>query len=50
MIGDGREINKYTMTFNIVISVALSPAGTYFATGSGDTRARVWSYESIQEM
>ncbi|KAF9949775.1 general transcription repressor [Modicella reniformis] len=34
---------------NSVISVALSPAGTYFATGSGDTRARVWSYESTQE-
>lgn len=33
----------------IVISVAMSPAGTYFATGSGDTRARVWSYESIQD-
>lgn len=32
----------------IVISVALSPAGTYFATGSGDTRARVWSYESLE--
>lgn len=33
----------------IVISVAMSPAGTYFATGSGDTRARVWSYESTHQ-
>ncbi|KAF9991698.1 hypothetical protein BGZ79_004119, partial [Entomortierella chlamydospora] len=34
---------------NSVISVALSPTGTYFATGSGDTRARIWSYEPTQE-
>ena len=32
---------------NSVISVAPSPAGTFFATGSGDTRARIWSYRTI---
>ncbi|RUS16809.1 transcriptional repressor rco-1, partial [Jimgerdemannia flammicorona] len=33
---------------NSVISVALSPTGrTLFATGSGDNRARIWSYETI---
>eukprot|EP00026_Physarum_polycephalum_P003496 Phypoly_transcript_03508.p1 GENE.Phypoly_transcript_03508~~Phypoly_transcript_03508.p1 ORF type:complete len:676 (+),score=87.37 Phypoly_transcript_03508:125-2152(+) len=31
---------------NSVISVALSPAGGVFATGSGDYRARLWKYES----
>lgn len=30
----------------LVISVALSPAGGVFATGSGDYRARLWKYES----
>ncbi|KAI7869368.1 WD40-repeat-containing domain protein, partial [Spinellus fusiger] len=31
---------------NSVISVAISPAGRpMFATGSGDNRARIWSYE-----
>ncbi len=35
---------------NSVISVAPSPAGSYFATGSGDTRARIWSYTRIQPM
>ena len=29
---------------NSVISVAPSPAGNYFATGSGDMRARIWQY------
>ncbi|KAI8583067.1 hypothetical protein K450DRAFT_224054 [Umbelopsis ramanniana AG] len=33
---------------NSVISVATSPAGRHlFATGSGDNRARIWSYEPI---
>ena len=32
---------------NSVISVAPNPAGTFFATGSGDTRARIWSYRTI---
>lgn len=31
---------------NSVISVAISPSGRpLFATGSGDNRARIWSYE-----
>ncbi|EWC45599.1 hypothetical protein DRE_05457 [Drechslerella stenobrocha 248] len=30
---------------NSVISVAPSPAGRLFATGSGDYKARIWSYE-----
>jgi glucose repression regulatory protein TUP1 len=34
---------------NSVISVAISPQGTYFATGSGDYRARIWSYSSTEE-
>lgn len=29
---------------NSVISVAPSPTGNYFATGSGDMRARIWQY------
>jgi general transcriptional corepressor TUP1 len=35
---------------DLVISVALSPlsAGKLFATGSGDCRARIWSYELKQ--
>lgn len=33
---------------NSVISVAPSPTGTYFATGSGDNRARIWSYSNIR--
>jgi glucose repression regulatory protein TUP1 len=34
----------------VVISVALGPtvAGKLFATGSGDCRARIWSYELKQ--
>ncbi|KAI7859057.1 WD40-repeat-containing domain protein [Circinella umbellata] len=33
---------------NSVISVAISPSGrTLFATGSGDNRARIWSYEPL---
>lgn len=32
---------------NSVISVAPSPAGRLFATGSGDYKARIWSYERI---
>ncbi|ORZ20762.1 WD40-repeat-containing domain protein [Absidia repens] len=33
---------------NSVISVAISPNGRpLFATGSGDNRARIWSYDSI---
>ncbi|KAL8303596.1 hypothetical protein RB597_004960 [Gaeumannomyces tritici] len=32
---------------NSVISVAPSPAGGYFATGSGDMRARIWSYNRL---
>lgn len=31
-----------------VISVAISPSGRpIFATGSGDNRARIWSYEKL---
>lgn len=33
---------------NSVISVAISPSGTYFATGSGDCRARIWSYSNME--
>lgn len=33
---------------NSVISVAPSPTGTYFATGSGDMRARIWSYRTMR--
>ncbi|KAI9014351.1 WD40-repeat-containing domain protein [Phycomyces nitens] len=33
---------------NSVISVAISPSGRpVFATGSGDNRARIWSYETL---
>lgn len=31
---------------NSVISVAISPSGGVFATGSGDGRARIWSFTS----
>lgn len=31
---------------NSVISVAMSPSGGVFATGSGDGRARIWSFTS----
>jgi WD40 repeat protein len=31
---------------NGVTSVAASPAGTYFATGSRDQTARIWSYKT----
>ncbi|KAG1138649.1 hypothetical protein G6F38_010403 [Rhizopus arrhizus] len=35
---------------NSVISVAISPSGKpLFATGSGDNRARIWSYDSISK-
>lgn len=34
---------------NSVISVAMSPAGGVFATGSGDGRARIWSFTSKTE-
>ncbi|KAG1441705.1 hypothetical protein G6F56_011362 [Rhizopus delemar] len=35
---------------NSVISVAISPSGKpLFATGSGDNRARIWSYESVSK-
>jgi len=30
---------------NSVISVAPSPIGTLFATGSGDMKARIWRYQ-----
>ena len=33
---------------NSVISVAPSPVGGYFATGSGDMRARIWSYNLMR--
>lgn len=41
---------KYRLLLTVVISVALSPlqAGKLFATGSGDCRARIWSYELKQ--
>jgi len=44
------RIQVFSLYDNInvkVISVALSPlsAGKLFATGSGDCRARIWSYE-----
>lgn len=32
---------------NSVISVAISPTGACFATGSGDCRARIWSYANF---
>lgn len=34
---------------NSVISVAISPIGGVFATGSGDGRARIWSFTSKTE-
>lgn len=33
---------------NSVISVAPSPSGGSFATGSGDMRARIWSFKPYQ--
>ena len=30
-----------------VISVAPSPVGTLFATGSGDMKARIWRYTYV---
>eukprot|EP00300_Choanocystis_sp_HF-7_P009571 c16505_g1_i1.p1 GENE.c16505_g1_i1~~c16505_g1_i1.p1 ORF type:complete len:528 (+),score=114.87 c16505_g1_i1:51-1634(+) len=33
---------------NSVISVAMSPGGTDFATGSGDSQARLWSYANLR--
>ena len=35
---------------NSVISVALSPDCSYFATGSGDFRARLWKLENGQKL
>lgn len=35
---------------NSVISVAPSPMGGFFATGSGDTRARIWSYSRVGQL
>jgi glucose repression regulatory protein TUP1 len=32
---------------NSVISIDLSPAGNFLATGSGDWQARIWSYGSV---
>lgn len=32
---------------NSVISVAMNPKQTIFATGSGDFRARVWKYDVV---
>eukprot|EP00299_Pterocystis_sp_00344_P010448 c4670_g1_i1.p1 GENE.c4670_g1_i1~~c4670_g1_i1.p1 ORF type:complete len:654 (-),score=97.79 c4670_g1_i1:77-2038(-) len=32
---------------NSVISVGVSPVSSYFATGSGDSRARLWSYANL---
>jgi glucose repression regulatory protein TUP1 len=34
---------------NSVISVAVSPAGGVFATGSGDFRARMWKFGNISD-
>jgi general transcriptional corepressor TUP1 len=31
---------------NSVISVAPCPTGNLFATGSGDMKARIWSYSN----
>jgi glucose repression regulatory protein TUP1 len=31
-------------SFSSVISVAPSPMGNLFATGSGDMKARIWRY------
>jgi general transcriptional corepressor TUP1 len=43
------EKYSYIKFCHIVISVALSPNGNkYFATGSGDLRARVWRYAEIE--
>jgi hypothetical protein len=39
-----RERSTLTMPPNAVISVAPSPTGKLFATGSGDLRARIWKY------
>ena len=46
--GWGFSLLKAAANFCIVISVALSPssAGKLFATGSGDFRARIWSYDT----
>ncbi|KAK7703435.1 general transcription repressor [Diaporthe eres] len=32
---------------NSVIRLSASPTGTYFATGSGDKRARIWKYTDL---
>jgi glucose repression regulatory protein TUP1 len=36
------------LTTSTVISVAPSPMGTFFATGSGDMKARIWRYGPYQ--
>jgi WD40 repeat protein len=43
-------VSSHSLCLTIVISVALGPmnAGKLFATGSGDCRARIWSYELKQ--
>jgi glucose repression regulatory protein TUP1 len=39
-------VKRYTMlTLAAVISVAPSPVGGLFATGSGDMKARIWRYD-----
>lgn len=38
------EAESVTLTFSAVISVAPSPQGELFATGSGDMKARIWRY------
>lgn len=37
---------SWILTQSIVISVAPSPTGGLFATGSGDLRARIWRYSA----
>ncbi len=32
-----------------IVAVAVSPVGGYFATASGDKRARIWSYSPHKE-
>ena len=41
------RVSSFQYDLIVVISVALGPvmAGKLFATGSGDCRARIWSYE-----
>ena len=44
MNSSGAEVCKNVLTYSTVISVAPSPSGGLFATGSGDMKARIWSY------